>query len=163
MYDAYSGALYNIVIKIVQSKEDADELIQSVFLKVWNNIESFDDNKSSIYTWMATIARNSALDKLRSRSYKNERKNTSFSISDYGLQASGKYKSIDIKQLTRNMDDKYKFLIEKFYIEGYTQQEISDDYQIPLGTIKTRLREAINILRENLKEEKHLLYFLSLI
>ncbi|MFM2394536.1 MAG: Sigma-K factor [Bacteroidota bacterium] len=163
LYDAYSGALYNVVLKIVQSKEDADELIQSVFLKVWNNIDSFDNNKSSIYTWMATIAKNSALDKLRSKSFKNDRKNTSFSLSDYGLKTSSKYKGLDIDQLTKNMDSKYKFLIEKFYMEGYTQQEISDEFDIPLGTIKTRLREAINMLRETLKDEKHLLYFLSLI
>ena len=58
------------------------------------------------------------------------------------------------------MPEKLKLLVEKMFLEGYTQQEIAEEFDLPLGTVKTRLREAIRLLREILKEEKHLLYML---
>lgn len=161
LYDAYSDALYGIVFRILRKQEESEEVVQSVFMKIWQHISSFDETKSTIFTWMAAIAKNSAIDMRRSKGFKHEQFTDSLSFSDFGLQTSSKPKMLDIEKLTAKMPEKYKLLLDKMFLEGYTQQEIADHYNIPLGTVKTRLRESINILREDLKSERHLLYFLT--
>ena len=160
LYDAYSDALFGIIFRIVKRKEESEEVLQSVFMKIWDNIESYSEGKSTIFTWMASIARNASIDCTRSRGLKASKVTDSFSISDYGLETKHNEKGIDIKKLNEKLPEKYRVLIEKMYLEGYTQQEISDAYEIPIGTIKTRLREAISLLRKELEDERHLLYFL---
>lgn len=70
-------------------------------------------------------------------------------------------KGVDVEALIKNLPDKYKILLDKMFLEGYSQQEIADALSMPLGTVKTRLREGIQMLRAMLKHEKHLLYFLT--
>ncbi len=163
VYDSYADALYSIIYRIVRKDEESKEVLQNVFLKVWNNIHMFDDSKATVFTWMASIARNAAIDTSRSKGFKNDKNNQSLSISDYGLAVSSKVSNGDMDKITKALPEKYKILVEKMFLEGYTQQEIADHFEMPLGTVKTRLREAMNILRESLKNEKHLLYFLSLL
>lgn len=163
MYDSYADALYSIIFRIVRKEEEAKEALQNVFLKVWNNIHMYDESKATFFTWMASIARNAAIDTSRSKGFKNDKSNQSLSISDYGLEVSPKVKTGDMDILTKALPDKYKVLVEKMFLEGYTQQEIADHFEMPLGTVKTRLREAMNILRDSLKNERHLLYFLTLL
>lgn len=161
LYDAYGDALFGIIVRIVKKREDAEEVLQSVFLKIWENIETYSESKSTIFTWMASIARNASIDCTRSRSSKASKVTDSFSVSDFGLEIKHYEKGIDINKLNAKLPEKYRVLIEKMYLEGYTQQEIAEIYEIPLGTVKTRLREAIGILRKELNDEKHLLYFLT--
>jgi RNA polymerase sigma-70 factor, ECF subfamily len=155
--------LYSIIFRIIRKEEESKEVLQNVFLKVWNNIHTYDETKSTIFTWMASIARNAAIDLSRSKGFKNEKSNQSLSVSEYGLEVSPKVKTGDMDKLTKVLPEKYKVLVEKMFLEGFTQQEIADYFEMPLGTVKTRLREAMNILREELKNEKHLLYFLTLL
>ncbi len=163
MYKQYSEAIYGIVFRIVKRQEVAEEVMQSVFLKVWNNIDSYSEAKATLFTWMAQIARNAAIDKVRLKSYQNQDKTSSITDYEYTFAADQNEKSVDLDALTKNLPEKYKILLDKMFLEGYTQQEISDELDIPLGTVKTRLRDAIQILRSSLKNEKHLLYFLSII
>jgi RNA polymerase sigma-70 factor, ECF subfamily len=163
VYDSYSDALYGIIFRIVRKEEESKEVLQNVFLKVWNNIHSFDESKSTIFTWMASIAKNNAIDVCRSKGFKNEKNNQSLSLSDYDLKASTKVNNGDVEKITKSLPEKYKILIDKMFLEGYTQQEISEHFEMPLGTVKTRLREAMNLLRQEFKNEKHLLYFLTII
>lgn len=163
LYHHYADALYGIVYRILQKQELAEEALQSVFLKIWNHIDSYNESKATLFTWMAQIARNTAIDMKRLKSYEMAANTSSFDHSEYGFVADSSEKSIDIKALFKDMPEKYKILLNKMFLEGYTQQEISDELEIPLGTVKTRLRDAIQVLRESLKNEKHLLYFLSLL
>ncbi len=126
-------------------------------------MDSYNENKATIYTWMAQIARNAAIDVKRLKSFEMTSNTASFDGTEYAVAATSAEKSVDIKALIKDMPEKYKILLDKMYLEGYTQQEISDELDIPLGTVKTRLRDAIQSLRESLKNEKHLLYFLSLL
>jgi RNA polymerase sigma-70 factor (ECF subfamily) len=112
---------------------------------------------------MATIARNKAIDKTRLKSFQNQNRTDDIEISGYKMAYESKSGGMDIEKLLNSIPEKYRLLVDKMYVNGYTQQEISDEMNIPLGTVKTRLRDAINILRDSLKEEKHLLYLLSLI
>ncbi|HMP29818.1 MAG TPA: sigma-70 family RNA polymerase sigma factor [Saprospiraceae bacterium] len=159
---AYGNAIYTIINKIVTNQEDAEEVMQTTFLKIWNQAESFDDSKASLFTWMGHIAKNTAIDKLRSKGVRNSKNTASLSDKEYNLGSLDTNVDFDIKSIARKLPEKYRLLIEKMYIEGYTQQEISDHYDIPLGTVKTRLRESINLLRKELANDLNLMYFLSL-
>lgn len=112
---------------------------------------------------MAKIARNSAIDVKRLKSFDQSEKTTTLLQDNHDSIAHYSYNGIDLPSLTKQLPEKFKILVDKMYLQGYTQQEISDELDIPLGTVKTRLREAINVLREILKDERHLLYMLSII
>ncbi len=149
-------------MRILNRQDDAEEVLQAVFLKIWNNIESYNENRATLFTWMAQIARNTAIDRKRLKSFEMVSKTESFDISQSTLRTDGNKADIDIEHLIKDMPEKYKVLIAKMFLEGYTQQEIADEMDMPLGTVKTRLRDAIKMLRDSLKDEKHLLYMLFL-
>ena len=69
LYDNYSPALYGVIFRIVKYEEEANEVLQDTFVKIWNSITSFDQNKGTLYTGMLNIARNSAIDRLKSKSF----------------------------------------------------------------------------------------------
>ena len=71
LYDNYSAALYGVIVRIVIFKDDADEVLQDVFVKIWNSSAQYDAAKGTLYTWMLNIARNSAIDKLKSKNFQN--------------------------------------------------------------------------------------------
>ena len=79
LYDNYSGALYNIVMQILDDVDLSNDVLQEVFVNIWRKIESYDSNKGRLFTWMLNITRNAAIDVLRSKSYQNSQKNQSIS------------------------------------------------------------------------------------
>jgi RNA polymerase sigma factor (sigma-70 family) len=157
LYDHYAGALYGIVIRIVSFKEYADEVIQDVFVKIWKYIDSFDAARGKLYTWIINIARNSAIDYVKSKSVQNEQKNQSLpDIVDvkerHNFSISTHVDHIGFKNVLNELRAEWRELIEMAYYEGYTQQEIAEKLNIPLGTIKTRTRGALLELKKILKE-----------
>lgn len=163
LYTYYSAALYGIVHRILLSDVDAEEILQDVFVKIWKNIDSFNSEKATLYTWMATIARNAALDRKRLKSFSDQQNTVSLDHQNHNQSTESSSLGISIPKLTQNMPEKYRVLVEKMFVFGYTQQEIADEMEMPLGTVKTRLREAISMIRKDLNNERHLLYMLSLI
>lgn len=163
LYTHYSGAIYGIIHRILNKQEESEEVLQSVFLKIWNNIDSYNESKATLFTWMAQIARNAAIDMKRLKSYEMSSNTFSLDNPEYSGLSAESVNVQDIHNLLKNMPEKYKILLDKMFLQGYTQQEISDELDIPLGTVKTRLRDAIKSLRESLKNEKHLLYFFTLL
>ncbi|HEY0046143.1 MAG TPA: sigma-70 family RNA polymerase sigma factor, partial [Flavobacterium sp.] len=77
MYDMYSRSLFGVISNLVKEREEAEDVLQDVFVKAWKNIDTYNDSKGRFYTWMLNIARNSAIDKLRSKGYNNNKKNLS--------------------------------------------------------------------------------------
>ena len=158
LYDNYSGALYGVIIKIINYQEESNEVLQDVFVKIWNSIQSFDANKGSLYTWMLNVARNSAIDRVKSKSFRNDLKNQSipeFVNDSTTLSTEQKHEFNEVQTIVNRLRDDYKVIINKSYFGGYTQEEISEDLGIPLGTVKTRSRAAIKELRDLLKGFKH--------
>ena len=158
LYENYSGALYGTIIKVVLFENEATEVLQDVFVKIWNSIQSFDENKASLYTWMLNIARNSAIDRLRSKAYKNDLKNQS--IPDFvndtkQLTTEQIHNFGEVKNVVNQMRADYSEVINQAYFGGYTQEEISENLGIPLGTVKTRTRAAFQELRTLLSEYKN--------
>ncbi len=152
LYDHYCKALFGVIDRIVQSQEIANDVLQESFVKIWKNIDSYSNEKGSIYTWMLNVCRNMAIDAIRSKNYKNESQNQS--IDDYvntinkTEQVQTKVDHIGLKEVIAKLKPEYKVLIDKIYFEGYTHEETSEELNIPLGTVKTRIRAAIKQLRE---------------
>jgi RNA polymerase sigma factor (sigma-70 family) len=148
LYDAYSGALFGVALRIVGSRELAEQVLQDTFVKAWRNGRQYDPSKGQLFTWLLNIARNTAIDVTRTAHYRNQTAtddvqalhqkadNTVFNPEHIGL-----------RELTETLDEKYRNLIHLIYFQGYTQEEAAEQLDIPLGTVKTRLRFAIGELR----------------
>ena len=162
LYDNYSPAFYGVIFRIVKYEEEANEVLQDTFVKIWNSITSFDQNKGTLYTWMLNIARNSAIDRLKSKSFQNDLQNQSipdFVSEGMGLSTEQSHEFNEVQQQVNKLRDDYKIVINKAYFGGLTQEEIAEELQIPLGTVKTRTRAALIELREILKEFKFIILF----
>lgn len=163
LYDNYSAAIYGLILRILVSKEYAEEVIQDAFLKIWKNIGQYDATKGRLYTWMINIARNTAIDYLKSKAYQNEQKNQSLSnfvhedgsqfeqghIDDIGMKRAD---LIGMKNIVYSLKKEWQELIDLAYFQGFTQTEIADKLSIPVGTVKTRTRNALLALKELLKD-----------
>lgn len=129
----------------------AEEVLQDVFLKIWDKIENYDSAKGKLFTWMLNLARNLAIDKTRSKEIKKERKTSdidnlvhSIDRREFVEQTSD---SIGVRDILNGLPEEQKFVVEHLYFKGYSQSELADEFSIPLGTVKTRLRLAMKQLR----------------
>ena len=155
LYNMYSENICGVINTIVKDTNVSEEICQDVFMKAWNNAESYNASKGRFFTWILNIARNAAIDEIRSKSYKNSKKNLS---ADYfvGILESmtdseeGKEDIIGLKKLLVNLKDKCIEIIELLYFKGLTQKEVSKELDIPLGTVKTRNRSCISQIRTNM-------------
>ncbi len=155
MYDMYSKSLFSVISNLLKETEDAEDVLQEVFVKIWKNIESYNDSKGRLYTWMLNIARNTAIDKLRSKGYNNSQKNLSTDnfvhLLDDSNKLTNRIDTIGINEFVKKLKPKCIQLIQLLFFQGYTQQEASDELEIPLGTVKTQNRNCINDLRTYLQ------------
>lgn len=155
LYGMYYKSVQGVVFNIVREKEVAEEIAQDVFIKAWNNADSYSAEKGRFFTWIINIARNAAIDKTRSKDFKNNSKNLDAQIFVDILEThdslDSKTDAIGIKNFVKKLKDKCIKVIELLYFKGYTQKEVSENLNIPLGTIKTRNRNCLNELRLMLK------------
>lgn len=157
LFDHYGATIFGVITRIIKDEKTAEEVLQQSFLKAWNKIDSYDTSRSSLYTWLSAIARNTAIDITRLKSFKSNKKSLPLDTNVHEREADFKEESkIDSKNLLGNLEDKYKIVLDMMYLQGYTQAQISEELNIPLGTIKTRIRKALQILRQDLKNEKNL-------
>ncbi len=156
LYEMYWENICGVVYTIVKNRATAEEITQDVFAKVWNNSNAYNPSKGRFFTWILNIARNAAIDELRSKSYKNQKKNLSTDNFVGILVTKEPHDAIDrigLKKLIKNLSEKCIQLIDLLYFKGYTQKEASEKLDIPLGTVKTRNRSCISQLRENITLE----------
>lgn len=149
LYDNYSDALYGIVLKIVKYDDAlAQDLTQDAFIKIWTNIASYDKTKGSLFTWMLNIARNTAIDKLRSlqRKYTESIDEHEY-LANVASHENIKTDNIGVGAVVKKLKPELSMVINLAYFGGYTQEEISKELNIPIGTIKTRTRNALIELR----------------
>lgn len=152
LYDNYSSALYGVVFRVVQEEEMAQDVLQEVFLKIWENIAGYDASKGRLFTWMLNIARNASIDKTRSAEFKKVAKNQpledTFRKVERRNPVENKIEFIGIRGLVDKLKPEHKSIVDLIYLQGYTQSEVAEELNIPLGTVKTRVKLAINHLRE---------------
>lgn len=153
LYDHYSGSLYSVIINIVTDRELSNDLLQEVFIKIWRQIETYDHAKGRLFTWMLNVARNASIDAIRSKSFQQNLQNRE--LTDNMNEAGGSMQintdKIGLRRIVHQLKDDYKVLVELSYFEGYTQDEISKMLNVPLGTVKTRLRMALIQLKQVIK------------
>lgn len=154
LYDKYSRALFAVISRIITDKDIAEEVFHDAFIKITRKIDSYDESKGRLYTWMANICRNAAIDKTRSKEYSKSSKTNTIDDYVYGLESeSGTSELVDaigVKELLVDLNEEQRFVIECIYFKGYTHSEISEEFDLPLGTVKSRIRAAINVLKKNL-------------
>ena len=153
LYDHYSGSLYSVIVSIVPDRELANDLLQEVFIKIWRQIESYDNAKGRLFTWMLNVARNASIDAVRSKNFQQSKNNRELTenVYDEGGSIQTNTDKIGLRKIVHRLKDDYKVLVELSYFEGYTQDEISKMLNIPLGTVKTRLRTALIQLKQVIK------------
>ena len=150
LYDNYSGALYSIILQIVQNSELASDVLQEVFINIWRKIESYDPSRGRLFTWMLNIARNASIDTLRSKGYQNDQKNQGLSenVNIASQVTQPNIDNIGLNKILAKLKPEHRALIDLAYFKGYTHEEIAQIEDIPLGTVKTRIRNALLQLRE---------------
>lgn len=155
LYDNYSGALYGIINQIVPDKETSNDILQEVFVNIWRKIDTYDALKGRLFTWMLNIARNAAIDNIRSRSYQENLKNQPFPDNVHSSLNMHVVKpaidDIGLKKIIGTLKDEYRTLIDLSFFQGFTHEEIAKALDIPLGTVKTRIRTALIQLRTMLR------------
>ena len=151
LYDNYSKSLYGVIFTLIKDREEAEDVLQEVFIKIWKNIDSYNESKGRLYTWMLNIARNTSIDKLRSKGFNNNQKNLSSDnfvhILDDNSKTINQIDAIGIKEFIKKLKPKCIQIMDLLFFKGYTQQETSDELEIPLGTVKTQNRNCMNELR----------------
>lgn len=151
LYRNYSNAFISIIRQIVRDDiELAKDILQDAMVKVWNNINQYDATKGTLFTWMMNICRNVAIDKTRSRDFKNQSKNQSFDLTDG--KASGsvhpKPELIGVRKMLEGLEPNHREVVDYVYMLGYSHAEAAELLGLPVGTVKTRLRSAVLELRK---------------
>jgi RNA polymerase sigma-70 factor (ECF subfamily) len=151
LYDHYSAALYGVIFRIIKKEEIAEEILQDVFFRIWERFDSYDATKGKLFTWMLNIARNQAIDKTRSKEISKQQKTSGIenivSRIDNEKYSEQSIEGIGVKDILKNLSQEQKFVVEYLYFQGYSQSELAEEFNIPLGTVKTRLRLAMQQLR----------------
>lgn len=157
LYDNYAAALNGIIIRMVEDNQLAEDILQEAFVKIWNNFKQYDNTKGRLFTWMINITRNLTIDTLRSKGYKKQKKisqdeNSVTTYQDKNF-TSDRFDTIGLRKQLQYLKPDQKVIIDLAYFNGYTQEEISKEMEIPLGTVKTRMRSAIIELRKLLQHQ----------
>ncbi|MFD2284562.1 sigma-70 family RNA polymerase sigma factor [Pedobacter petrophilus] len=153
LYSMYSSALYGVISRIITHTELAEDVLQETFVKIWQSAEHYDNSKGRLFTWMMNIARNLSIDKLRSKDFKNSLKNqdieNNVSFVDEQNKVTFNPDVLGIKQLVENLKPDLQAVLDLVYYKGYTHVEAAEKLNLPLGTVKTRIRLAIIELRRS--------------
>lgn len=158
LFRAYSKALFGHAYLLLNDEAIAEDITQEAFLKIWKNLHHYRLEKGKISTWMFQILRNTAIDYLRKNKKVHALKSesTPFDVSKISFQMPV-FKDHGLLEEVNKLKEDQKFIIQKLIFEGYTQQDLSEEFGIPLGTVKSRFRLAINHLRKKFSNENLLL------
>lgn len=153
LYDMYSASLFGVISRIINDTTIAEDVLQETFVKIWHSFSSYSTEKGRLFTWMVNIARNLAIDKTRSKDFKNQNKNQDIenNVTFIDEQRNTVYKPelMGVKNLVQTLKPEQRLIIELVYFKGYTHVEAAEELGIPLGTVKTRLRMGIQELRKH--------------
>lgn len=157
LYDRYGRILYAFTMKMLRSVEDSQDIIQDVFLRVWNRAETYDAAKGSVYAWLVGMTRNRTIDKVRSKGYKKQGQTVDIaSLVAESDEPNPHVKTVaeEYRQLVagalRSLEADQQKVISLAYFDGYSQSEIAETLRIPLGTVKSRMRKALLVMRSRL-------------
>jgi RNA polymerase sigma-70 factor (ECF subfamily) len=161
LYNQYNGLLFGLIISIVKKKEEAEDILQEVFMNIWQKAHTFDEERGNVYGWLVTMTRNKAIDRTRSKDYKTQEK-ASVNLDDPAFSLKGdKFDPLEttiysdrakmVKKALAEIPEAQREVLKIAYYRGMTQSEIADHLNIPLGTVKTRTRQGMLKLRDLLE------------
>jgi RNA polymerase sigma-70 factor (ECF subfamily) len=157
LYDRYAQLLYTLAYRIVTTAEEAEDVLQEAFVHVWNRSNAYLKERGTVYSWMVTITRNKAIDRVRSKRFKQQSKEVkatdaghrpdSHSLSPPQTVALKEYQTIVVAahQKLSSVESK---ILDLSYFGGYSQTEIAKILKMPIGTVKTKMRQGITKLRQ---------------
>lgn len=158
LYDRLSGVLYSTVMRILNDSRESEDVLQEVFLQIWDKAGTYDSQLGKPFNWALTLTRNRAIDRLRSlrRRYEFVAETTETALStptyapDAGREIYQKERSLQVRKALEGLPLEQRQAIEMAFLGGQTQNEISEQLGQPLGTIKARIRRGMLKLRESL-------------
>ncbi|MCF8272285.1 MAG: RNA polymerase sigma factor [Flavobacteriaceae bacterium] len=149
LYEYYADAIYGVILKIITDEEIAQDVLQESFVKIWKNSKKYDPSKAKLFTWLYRIAYNTAIDKVRSLKNKNTNEVQIETSPVYRITSNELNQDVlDIQKHLSSLDEKYQIVLNALFFEGMTQQEASEELDIPLGTIKSRLKIGLRELKK---------------
>ena len=156
LYDRYGRMVFGLILRIVQDRGTAEDLVQETFLRVWNRVGGFDSEQGAVGPWLLAVARNRAIDYLR---YRGRRPESSLELNETENPALFADVQADplrfdmvrqIKTALGKLTGQQREAIELAYFEGMSQTEIAEKMRQPLGTVKSWMRRALQQMREEL-------------
>ena len=153
LYDRYRAILFGLLMRILNNREEAEDVLQEVFLQVWRKAQDFDESRGRPFTWLVTLARSRGIDRLRTLAARERvaeagAREPSDEISDAAADAFKSEQRGLVSDALAKLPDEQKRPIMLAYFEGLTQSEIATNLGAPLGTVKTRMRTGMIRLRE---------------
>ena len=154
LYDKLGGLVYSVAYHVLQNTTLAEEVTQDTFLKVWNQAHTWDSSRGRVTTWLATIARYTAIDRLRVEQRRQPREQVD--VEDI-INIFGKLSPMDepgwaderlIVSLMQNLPEDQRQVIELAYFKDMSHTEMAEFLDIPLGTVKGRVRAALTKLKD---------------
>lgn len=160
LYLMYSDSLLRVISTIVPNEEVAQDLLQETFIKIWKSFDHYDSSKGRLYTWMARLAKNIAIDYLRSVNYRNSSSNDDLSALtqqiDQKFQVSYNPETIGVKEMIRILNEDQKSALDLIYFKGYTHIQAAEELKISVGILRSRLQSSINLLRKIFTKDQFL-------
>lgn len=150
IYERYAPTLLGILRRIIHDPDEAADLLQDVFVKIWRQGHRYDPAQGRLFTWFITLTRRTAFD------YLSAKKSSCLHYVDVlpnqlSFSYTPSYDHIGVeKQMEAILEERYRRLIYMVYWQGYTREAVADELSLPIGTVKTRLRTAIQLLRQAL-------------
>jgi RNA polymerase sigma-70 factor (ECF subfamily) len=153
LYDGYRVILFGLLLRILNSRQEAEDVLQEVFLQVWNKAADFNEERGRPFTWLVTLARSRAIDRIRSLSSRERvvqkaAQEIIEETSDASEDAIRAQEGRVVRDALRELPEDQQRVLDLAYFEGLTQSEIAKQLETPLGTIKTRMRSGMTKLRE---------------
>ncbi|HUF26843.1 MAG TPA: sigma-70 family RNA polymerase sigma factor [Gemmatimonadaceae bacterium] len=162
LYDRHGSLLFGVIMRILRSRPDAEEVLQEVFIRVWTRAEMYDERLGAPVSWLARLARNRAIDRLRARRARGAvdgladvheaEPALAVRISTPEVLAQAAEQSATLRHALLALPEEQRALIEASFFEGYTHSELADRFGLPLGTVKTRIRTGMMTMRERLED-----------
>lgn len=163
IYGSYKNILFGLIVSMLKDREEAEDCLQEVFTQLWEKADRFDASKGNLYSFIVTMARNKAIDRIRSRAYKDS-KQEDHTISDFSLTPESDFNNPEedlelteranlVRSALQKLSSKEREVLKVAYYGGMSQTEISEKMEIPLGTVKYRMRQGMIKLKDFLKQD----------
>ena len=155
LYENYSSSFYGVIVKTITDPVIAEDILQEVFVKIWRNIDKYDADKARLFTWMLRITRNSCIDYMRSPECRNQRGTLGIENETYDMPVRTREVDYGLMSIVARMEPKYREVIDTVFYNSYSHSEAAELLGLPLGTLKSRARTALLILKSSLQLSAH--------